>query len=74
MLAQRPRRWAYISPALGQHLMFDRLHDRKHWTEMNGTLTDTDSTGRTQLKQHAPPPPYVYRGERNNNYDNFVQN
>ena len=34
--------WANISPALGQRLVFDRLHDRKRWTKMNGTLTDRD--------------------------------
>ena len=26
---ERQRRWANISPALGQHLAFDRQHDRK---------------------------------------------
>ena len=42
MFAQRRRRWANISPALGQCLVFDRLDDRKRWTEMNGALKDTD--------------------------------
>ena len=42
MLAQHRRLWANISPALGQRLVFDHLHDRKRWTEMNETLTDTD--------------------------------
>ena len=50
MLGQRRRRWANISPALGQRLVFDRLHDRKRWTEMNGTLTDRDS--QTALSGH----------------------
>ena len=44
MLAQRRRLWANISPALCQHLVFDRLHDRKCCTEMNGRhrLTERD--------------------------------
>ena len=29
MLAQRRRRWANNSPALGQRIVFDRLHDRQ---------------------------------------------
>ena len=61
MLAQCRRRWANISPALGQRLVFDHLLDRKRWIEMNGTLTDTDSTERTQVKQHVLTS--VYRGE-----------
>ena len=64
MLGQRRRRWANISPALGdlgQSLVFDRLHDKKRWTEMIGTLTDRDSqTERTQVKQHVSTS--VYRG------------
>ena len=39
MLGQRRRRWANISPALGQRLVFDRLQDRNRWREMNGRLT-----------------------------------
>ena len=53
MLAQRRRRWANISPALGQRLVFDRLHNRKHLTEMNGTPTDTDS--QTALRGRGKP-------------------
>ena len=34
---------ANISPALGQRLVFDRLRNRNRYTEMNETLTDTDS-------------------------------
>ena len=67
MLAQRRRRWANISPALGQCLVFDRLHDRKRWTEMNGTLRLTErdrNTERTEVNQHVPTS--VYREENVN--------
>ena len=36
MLAQRRRRWANSSAALGQRLVLARLYDRKRWREMNG--------------------------------------
>ena len=62
MLGQRRRRWVNISPALGKRLVFDRLHDKMCWTEMNGTLTDRDSqTERTQVRQYVSSA--VYRGE-----------
>ena len=41
MLAQRRRRWANNSPALGQRLVFDRLHDRQR------ERIDTKLIGRT---------------------------
>ena len=44
MLTQRPRRWANFSPVLGQRLVFDSLHDRKRWTETNGTHRLTERT------------------------------
>ena len=42
MLGQRRGRWFSISPALSQRLVFDSLHDRKRWREMNGTHRLTD--------------------------------
>ena len=39
MLGQRRRRRENISPALGQRLVFDRLHNGNPWREMNGRLT-----------------------------------
>ena len=50
MLAQRRRRWANISPALDQHLVFDRLRDSvwppalNRSTEMNGTYRCKERT------------------------------
>ena len=55
MLAQR-HRWANISQALGQRLVFDRLNDRKRWTEMNGTYRGReriDCDERTKVNQHV---------------------
>ena len=50
-----------LSVTLGQRLVLDSLHDRKRWTEINETLTDTDSqTERTEVKQHVSTS--VYRG------------
>ena len=48
MLDQRRRQWANISLTLGQRLVFDRMQDRKHWSEMNWrqTQTETDWAGR----------------------------
>ena len=64
MLGQRRRQWADISPALDKRVMVDRLHDKKRWTKMNGTLTDRNSqTHRhhlTQLKQHVSTSVYRY--------------
>ena len=62
MLGQRRRRWANISPALGQGIEFDLLHD---WlekaldrrTEMNGTHRQRErdrQTERTEINQHVP--------------------
>ena len=62
MLCQRRRRWANISPALGQHIVFDRLHD---WpekaldkrTEKNGAHRRSESNRqieRTEVNQHVP--------------------
>ena len=45
MLGQRCIRWANISPALGQRLVFDRLHDRRN------AQTQAE---RTKVKQHVP--------------------
>ena len=39
MFGQRRRRWANISLALDQHLVFDHLQDRERWREMNGRQT-----------------------------------
>ena len=46
MLAQRRRRWANNSPALGQRLVFDRLHDRRR-ERTDTKLTDTKLIGGT---------------------------
>ena len=46
MLAQRRRRWANNSPALGQRLVFDRLHDRRG-ERTDTKLTDTKLIGQT---------------------------
>ena len=53
ILAQRRRQWANISPALGQCLVFDRLHNRKRWTEMNGTLTDSNERTQVVVVNHC---------------------
>ena len=45
MVGQHRRRWATISPALGQRLVFDRLQDRKCWREVN-EQTETDRADR----------------------------
>ena len=44
MVAQRHRRWANISPALVERLVFDHLHDRKCPTEINGTYRRRERT------------------------------
>ena len=60
MLAQRRRRLANISPALGQRLVFDRLYDRKRWREMNGDRLTAQKTHRLRqtewrrVNQHVP--------------------
>ena len=41
MLVQRRRRWANISPALGQRLVFAHLYHTKRWREMNGDRLTT---------------------------------
>ena len=48
MLGQRRTQWTNISPALGQRHVFDHLHDRKRWREMNGRrrLRQTERTGK----------------------------
>ena len=67
MLAQRRTRWANINPALAQRLVFDHLHDRKRWREMNGRLTDQvahsdrlSQTERTGVKQYVPTSVYKW--------------
>ena len=37
MLGQRRGRWASISPAWGQHLVFDRLPERNEWDRGKAT-------------------------------------
>ena len=56
MLGQRRRRWANISSALGQRRVLDRLYDRKLDRNKYDTHRQrlTDSTERTQVKQHVP--------------------
>ena len=64
MLAQCHRRWANISTALGQCLVFAGetplrrcLNDRNRWTDW----TDSDRhTEQTEVNQHVPTS--VYRG------------
>ena len=58
MLAQRRRRWANISPALGQHLVFAGATDRNRWPDQ----TDSDRlTEQTEVNQYVPTS--VYRAE-----------
>ena len=60
MLVERRGQWANIGPALGQRIVFDRLHDRKLWlTEMNGTDRRTERTKRTNVNQHVPTFVYI---------------
>ena len=56
MLAQRRRRRANISPALGQGLVFDRLYDTKRWREMNQKQMNQKQTPSTEDSQHRPRP------------------
>ena len=51
MLDQRRIRWANISPALGQRLLFDCLHDRMGHTDGENAQTQTE---RTKVNQHVP--------------------
>ena len=44
MLDQSRRRWANISPALDQRLVFDRLHDRMRHTDGGNAQTQTEQT------------------------------
>ena len=56
MLGQRRGRGANISPALGQRLSFDRLHNRQLWREMNGRLTAPSETDRADRGKAISPP------------------
>ena len=45
MLAQRRGRWANNSPALGQRLVFDRLHDRQRERTDTKLICDEQMSG-----------------------------
>ena len=45
MLAQRRRRWANNSPALGQRLVFDRLNDRQRERTDTKLICDEQMSG-----------------------------
>ena len=54
MLAQRRRRWASNSPASGQRLVCDRLHDG--WAERTETKVIGRTDERCEVKQYMSPP------------------
>ena len=57
MLGQRRRRWANISPALGERVVFDRLHTHRKRLK--------DSAERSQVNQHVST---SVEGEHNNEH------
>ena len=72
MVGQRRGRLANISPALGQLLLFDCLHDTKLWRGINGrqihSIEDSQhglrQTERTRVNQHIPTS--LWEGRHNN--------
>ena len=57
MLTKRRRQWANNSPALGQRLLFDLLHD------IQRERTDTKLIGRTIRVRCKAICPHLYRGK-----------
>ena len=52
MVGQRRRR-ANICPALGQRLLFERLHDTKLWREIDGRQTHSTEDSQDGLSRRA---------------------